>query len=370
MEGRSIDAIWNRGLARGRSSYRGRVARWKSKRWHIAQSSVAAAVAWLIASEVLGHDVPVFAAVAAVVSLGTSYGQRLRRVVEVTVGVALGVFLADLLVATLGAGWWQLGVVVGLAMSVALLLDGGTMLLSQAAIQGVFVVGLLPGAGASLTRWTDALVGGAVALAAATLVPSAPLRRPREQAAVVLRKQAELLRGAADVILDGDAERGLELLADARSTDPLVRELKAAADEGMAVVASSPFRVRHGPGIRRMVDMVSPMDRAIRSTRVLMRQVAVAAYHRRPVPASYAALANDLAHAVDVVAAELDAHQVPVAARSFLVRVGLDTGRVERSPEMTGDVVLAQLRSIVVDLLMLTGMDQLEATDALPPPPR
>jgi hypothetical protein len=61
---------------------------------------------------------------------------------------------------------------------------------------------------------------------------------------------------------------------------------------------------------------------------------------------------------------------MPVAARSFLVRVGLDSGRVERSPEMTGDVVLAQLRSIVVDLLMLTGMGQLEATDTLPPPPR
>ena len=370
MDAPPIDALWNRGLARGRSSFRGRVARWRSKRWHIAQCAVAAAVAWLVAAEVLGHDVPVFAPIAAVVSLGTSYGQRLRRVAEVTVGVAVGVLLADLLVAGLGAGWWQLGVIVGLAMTVALLLDGGALLVNQAAIQSVFVVALLPGTGASLTRWTDALVGGAVALVAATLVPAAPLRRPREQAAVVLRKQAQLLRGAAEVMLDGDAERGLELLAEARSTDPLVRELKAAADEGMAVVASSPFRVRHRPGIRRMADMVSPLDRGIRSTRVLMRQVAVAAYHERPVPASYAALARDLAHAVDVVAAELDTDRVPVAARSFLVRVGAESGVVERSPEMTADVVLAQLRSIVVDLLMLTGMGQLEATDALPPPPR
>ncbi|WP_341242047.1 FUSC family protein [uncultured Nocardioides sp.] len=370
MAAAPIDELWNRGLARGRSSYRGRVARWKTKRWHIAQCAVAAAVAWLVASELLGHSVPVFAPIAAVVSLGTSYGQRLRRVAEVTVGVAVGVGLADLLVAGLGAGWWQLGVIVGLAMTAAVLLDGGTLLVNQAAIQSIFVVALLPGTGESLTRWSDALVGGAVALLAATVVPAAPLRRPREQAAVVLRKQADLLRGAAEVIIDGDAEHGLELLAEARSTDPLLRELKAAADEGMAVVASSPFRVRHRPEIRRMVDVVSPLDRAIRSTRVLMRQVAVAAYHRRPVPSSYAELARDLAHAVDVVAAELDTDRMPVAARSFLVRVGLDSGRVERSPEMTGDVVLAQLRSIVVDLLMLTGMGQLEATDTLPPPPR
>jgi hypothetical protein len=31
-------------------------------------------------------------------------------------------------------------------------------------------------------------------------------------------------------------------------------------------------------------------------------------------------------------------------------------------------VVLAQVRAVVADLLMLTGMSQLESTDALPPP--
>ena len=74
MAAAPIDELWNRGLARGRSSYRGRVARWKTKRWHIAQCAVAAAVAWLVASELLGHSVPVFAPIAAVVSLGDSSG--------------------------------------------------------------------------------------------------------------------------------------------------------------------------------------------------------------------------------------------------------------------------------------------------------
>jgi uncharacterized membrane protein YgaE (UPF0421/DUF939 family) len=39
-----------------------------------------------------------------VVSLGTSYGQRLRAVAEVTAGVALGVLLADLLAILIGSG--------------------------------------------------------------------------------------------------------------------------------------------------------------------------------------------------------------------------------------------------------------------------
>ena len=35
---------------------------------------------------------------------------------------------------------------------------------------------------------------------------------------------------------------------------------------------------------------------------------------------------------------------------------------------LAAEVILAQLRSVVVDLLLLTGMDQMESTDALPPP--
>lgn len=370
MDARAVDEVLARGLTRGRSSYRARVARFRAKRWQVAQCAVAAAVAWLLATEVLGHDVPVFAPIAAVLSLGTSYGQRLRRVAEVTAGVAIGVLFADLLVALIGAGWWQLGVVVALAMSVAVLADGGNLLVNQAAIQSVFVVALLPGTGASFTRWTDALVGGAVALVAATVVPAAPLRRPREQAAVVLRKEAHLLRGAAEVMLDGDAGHGMDLLADARSTETLIRELEAAAAEGMAVVSSSPFRVRHRSGIRRMSELVTPLDRSMRSTRVLVRQVAVAAYHRRAVPPSYAALARDLAGAVDVMVEELREDRMPVAARPALLAVGTGSGSVERAEEMTAEVVLGLLRSVTADLLMLTGYGALEASDALPPPPR
>ena len=208
-----------------------------------------------------------------------------------------------------------------------------------------------------------------MALVAATVVPAAPLRRPREQAAVVVRKVADLLRAAADVMVDGEVEPALDLLADARSTDYLIRELQLAADEGLAVVASSPFRVRHRPGVRRMAELVDPLDRALRSTRVLVRHTAVAAYHRRPVPHAYAVLARELADAVDEVAEELHADRMAVDARPALLAVGFATGQVERSAVLSAEVVLAQLRGVIADMLLLTGLDSLEASDALPPPP-
>lgn len=358
------------GRQRGRRSLAQRVGRFRDKRWQIAQCAVAAGVAWFIAAEVLGHDVPVFAPIAAVLSLGTSYAQRLRRVTEVTAGVAVGVFLGDLLVASVGSGAWQIALVVALAMTAAVLLDAGTLFITQAAVQALFVAALVPGTGDSLVRWSDALVGGVVALVAATVVPSAPLRRPREQAGLVLLKVAELLRAAAEVMTDGDAERGLDLLADARSTDHLVRRLQAAADEGMAVVASSPFRIRHRSGIRRMVDIVDPLDRALRSTRVLVRQVAVGAYRRRPVPSAYAMVASDLADVIDEMAGELGNDDLDQELRAALISIARATSQVERADDMTAEVVLAQLRSVIADLLMLTGLSALEATDAIPPPPR
>jgi uncharacterized membrane protein YgaE (UPF0421/DUF939 family) len=324
-------------------------------------------VAWWFAQHVVGHPTPFFAPIAAVVSLGTSYGQRLRRVAEVTIGVALGVFGGDLLVRTIGTGPWQVALVVGLAMTVAILLDSGQIFVIQAAVQSIVVTTLLPDPGAAFTRWTDALVGGGVALVAATVVPAAPLRRPREQAAQVLRKVRDLLQAAADVMVDGEAERALDLLAEARATDHLIRELQDAADEGLDVVASSPFRVRHGPGLRKMAELVEPLDRALRGTRVLVRRTAVAAYLRQQIPHSHALLTVDLAAAVEVVATELDADRMAEAARPALLSVGNASAQVERSDDLSAEVILAQVRSVVADLLVLTGMDPFEATDALPP---
>lgn len=366
MDAHPLDRLWQR----GRTSMKVRVRRLRSKSFAIAQCSIAAGVAWFLAREVFDHPTPFFAPIAALVCLGTSYGQRLRRVVEVCIGVAVGVLIADLLLYAVGTGWWQLTLIVALAMASAFLLDGGPLLVTQSGVQAIVVATLVPSSGQALVRWTDALIGGAVALVAATVVPAAPLRRPREQAADVVRKISDLLRAAADVMTDGEVEPALDLLTDARATDYLIRELQAAADEGLSVVASSPFRIRHKGEVRLMAELVEPLDRALRSTRVLVRRTAVAAHHRRRVPASYPVLCRDLADAADAVAAELRDNRMAVDARVELLRVARATGAVERTDDLSVEVVLAQIRSVIADLLVLTGLDPLESTDALPPTSR
>jgi hypothetical protein len=64
------------------------------------------------------------------------------------------------------------------------------------------------------------------------------------------------------------------------------------------------------------------IDRALRSTRVLVRRTAVAAYRHREVPRSYALLCRDLGDAADEVADELMADRMAVDARPALLAVG------------------------------------------------
>ena len=354
-------------FSRGKVSLRQRRARLRAKAWQIGQCAIAAGIAWTLASDVLGHETPFFAPIAAVVSLGTSYGQRLRRVAEVTVGVAIGVFVGDLLTHWLGSGGWQMALIVSLAMSTALLLGQGVLFVNQAAVQAIVVSTLVPSAGAAFIRWTDALIGGAVALVAAAVVPRAPLRRPREQAGAVVRKISVLLRAAAQGIVDGNVERSLAVLEDARSTDELVVELRAASDEGLSVVRSSPFRRRHRGRVRAMAELVEPLDFALRNTRVLVRRVAVASYRREPIPPAYAKMLEDLAECTDAIANELGEDRAATAVRDRLVALGRATSQMERSSDLSAEVVLAQVRSLVADLLAVTGMDPLAATDQIPP---
>ncbi|WP_242498312.1 FUSC family protein [Nocardioides glacieisoli] len=351
---------------RSRTSLRARVARLRAKGWVIGQCAIAAGVAWWLAADVFDHTLPFFAPIAAVVSLGMSYGQRQRRVAEVTVGVALGVLLGDVTTHLIGSGGLQIALIVAAGMSIALLLDAGQLLIIQAAVQGIVVAALAPAPGDAFLRWTDALIGGAVALVAATVVPRAPLRRPRDQAAVVVRKIAELLRCAADRLGDGDVERALAMLRDARSTDVLIAELRAASEEGLSVVSSSPFRRRHGEHQRQLADLVEPLDVALRNTRVVVRRVAVANYRREPVPPSYAALMRDLAVLAERVADELVADRMATAVIDDLIALGRATADVEHSADLSAEVILAQVRSIIADLLALCGMDPLEATDTIP----
>src|SRR6476660_5814026 len=152
------------------------------------QAGCAAGIAWLIAHDLMGHRTPFFAPIAAVIVLGVSVGQRLRRAVELVVGVALGIGVGDLLIWWIGTGPVQIAAGVFLAMVTAVFLGGSPTVVGQAASSAVLVATLAPPQhGIYFSRFFDALVGGLTGvLVMALLLPLNPLRHIQRAAGPAL----------------------------------------------------------------------------------------------------------------------------------------------------------------------------------------
>ena len=356
-----------RAARRSRRSVRERLDRLRQRSFLILQCALAGATAWWIAKDLLGHPQPFFAPVAAIVALGLSFGQRLRRVTEVVIGVAIGVFIGDLFVQLFGSGVWQVAVVAMASMSIAALLGAGVLLTTQSGVQAVIITTLVAQPGVALGRWLDAVVGGAIALVAATVVPASPLRKPRAQAASVVADIAAVLHDTARALDRRDDVLARDTLQRARDSERGLDVLRSLSAEGVAVVRLSPFRRRHLPSVQAIADLLEPLDRAIRNIRVLVRRASVAIWSEEPVPGSYVRLISELADVTDDIAAELKERRLPVGARDPLAAIGRASARTAGAhPMLSAEVMRAQVRSTIVDLLMLTGLTYDEAHARVP----
>jgi uncharacterized membrane protein YgaE (UPF0421/DUF939 family) len=327
---------------------------------------VAAALAWSLARFVVGHPTPFFAPVAAIVSLGLGYGRRLRRVAEVTVGVALGVLIGDLFVHAFGPGPWQLLVVVGLAMCIAVLLDASPLLVTQAGVQSAIIVALAPTPQVGFGRWLDAVCGGLVALVVAAVVPRTPLRRPRLAASRVLQDLSGWLEEAAYAVRERDVDRAYAVLDRARDSDQRIADVRSAAEDGLSVAASSPWRRGHREDMRAVAQLAVPLDRAVRNTRVLLRRVTVVVRRGERLPDPTLGLLDDLAAITAALATDVERRQPTGEVREGLVDVAQRSSRIAIGVSLSADVVLAQVRSLVVDLLQVTGLGDREALELVP----
>lgn len=345
---------------------RRRLGRLRTRWVFLVQIGIGVLVAWLVASRLLGHANPFFAPVTAILCLGLTYGQRLRRIVEVTVGVAIGVLVGDLFVKLLGAGPVQMAVVVVLAMAIAIVVSSGQLLVIQAGVQSVFIVALVASQSAAFSRWLDAVVGGLVALVIGVVAPTSPVRRPRAEAARTVRAVSSTLRDVVAALRRRDRVLASAALDGARSIEEQLGELRTAASEGVAVVRQSPLLRGHTPVAEAAAALVVPLDRCVRNLRVLARRASVAIARDEPVPDHYVDLVETLADAADDLARILDEHTLPSAARAVLERVAGLSARVDPAAGLSAEMIRGQVRSIVVDLLVVAGLDDDDALQLVP----
>jgi uncharacterized membrane protein YgaE (UPF0421/DUF939 family) len=365
LELRAFD-LSDRTVRRGEASAVRRIERWRQRAFMIVQCAVTAGLAWLIASLLLGHEVPYFAAAAAILVLGVAYGQRLRRGVDVAIGVTLGVALGDLWLVLFGAGVWQVVLVCAIAMSLATLVGAGPLITTQAGANSIAVLVMAPSPIYGFERWLDAVIGSTLALLVATVAPSGPLRKPGEVAAKVVAGMAETLEGAADALAANDEHAASAVLDQVQATEKALATFDVVAAEGLEVVRYSPFRRRQLGLAIALADLHEPLDHASRNLRVLVRRCVVAVWRGDQVPKAYQDLIRRLAEASRLIAKELAEHRLPTAARDQLREIAETSAHLSLTESMSAVVILAQTRSMVADMMQLTGIEYADARELIP----
>jgi uncharacterized membrane protein YgaE (UPF0421/DUF939 family) len=353
-----------------RAAPRRAFTRLRVRMWPIVQTAGAAVAAWYLAKLILGSERPVFASIAAVISLGATYGQREERTVELVGGVVVGIAVADLLVRAIGTGPVQVGVLVVLAMSAAVLLGGGPMLVTEAAVSAIILASLEPApSGLSADRLIEALTGGFVALAFSSLVfPLNPQLHAGRAAQAVFSKLGRTLQEVAAALAAADGDRAAAALRAARELDEEMRELDEALRAARETARSSPLRRRARDELDHYAQGARHIDFAVRNARVLARQVARYLRGGWTAPRELPEAVRQLALAVWALAAEFDEpgrrselrlHASNAAARALATH--------EPGADLPLSEIVGQVRSTAVDLvraseaLASTGEDRSDA---------
>ena len=353
---------------RSRASARARADDLRSVARSILQVMLAATVAWIVATELVGHPQPFFAPVAAIITLGLTVGERGRRAFELALGVTLGIAIGDLVITAIGVGWWQLAVVVGFTMSVARLLGSGVMFAQQAAVSAALVATLQPPTeGVTFARAVDALIGAGVALIVGALVfPIHPGRLVREAAAPVLEELAAVLDDLADALERRDRGQVQAALDRARDIDALERDFVDAVEVGRDAARMAPPRRRALGTVDAYADAFTQVDLAVRNVRVLARGARRAIDLEDNVPPEICTALRALAAAVRALHEALEDPEREEAVRVHALRAaGASAEVLERTGNLSATVMVGQIRSTAVDLLRGSGMTYEEAAEAV-----
>jgi uncharacterized membrane protein YgaE (UPF0421/DUF939 family) len=333
----------------------------------VVEATLAAAVAWALAVDLLKHQQAFFAPASALIVLGVTRGQRLQRAAEIVIGVAVGILLADLITSALGRqSIAAIVVLTALSLTAAILLGGGPILAVQATVSAVYVaVVAVPDHTLGLSRFTDALVGGAVALVVNQLpLHRNPVRVLLGEAGQLFDRLSTVQLETADALQRHDPSAAQPALEKARGTDAEVAKFREAIDVGYDAIRLDPWqRRRRQPLFERYEHLAQQLDYAVRNTRVLARNVVAFTRTDAPTPEPLPAAIRELAQAVRALSVD-DSNEVHEHA---LNAVRMASSALEPGVPLAVMGIVWQVRSTAVDLLLGTGMELaavLDLTDA------
>jgi uncharacterized membrane protein YgaE (UPF0421/DUF939 family) len=345
--------------------------RLRGRMWPILQTAAAAVAAWYLALALLGGDRPLFAPIAAVIALGATVGQRGQRAVELVGGVILGILVADLIVAAIGTGPWQAGVMVVLAMGSAVALGGRELLVAEAAVSAILIA-TLPGAGGfPPERFLEALIGGGVALLASVMLfPPDPALLVGRALNRLFADLGRTLGDTAAALEHGDlevaerAQEGAQALA-----AHLVEVRREQLDLRETVRFALPRRGARSQ-LERIERSLGAVDYATRDAAVLARNALRFLRAGAIAPEPLHEAVHALADAVWELAASYDDERRVERVRELALGAATQaSGLAEDARDLRLAEVVTPVRSVAVDLVRaaesVSGVEEAPRTDEL-----
>jgi uncharacterized membrane protein YgaE (UPF0421/DUF939 family) len=340
----------------------------------VVEGTAAATVAWLIATRLLDHPRPFFAPAAALIVLGQARGQRTLRAVEVVLGVAGGVLLADIVAQALGPRTTlTILTIVLVTLTVAVAIGASTVVIVQMSVSALYVAVVTPGTNTVVPfRFVDALVGGGVALVASQLArPRNPMAALAGETRPIFEEVAGVMEQAATALEQHDEAAARAALARARAADAVAEQLRTAVSAAREALWVDVHRRRRLNRVLTVEQATGQLDYLVRNTRVLARAaVGLSRLPAEPPPLLVEAL-RSLAVAVRSVeqAMTSDLTGDEDAAQRHAERaegLALDSLRTARQL-LTSDaplpvvMIVGQLRASTIDLLRAAGSDDVRS---------
>lgn len=362
-------------------SVESRIQRVRKRAFTIIQVAVAAGLAYWVARTLFDHPAPFFAPITVVIILGLTGGDRIRRALELSLGVTVGVGLGDLLVHYLPGGAWQIPLIVAISLLVASFLSKSPLVSNQVAIGSILIATILPPGteGGGPDRMIDAFVGSVIGLATIALLPSSPLHSGRQEVSKILGITSSVLDDVA-VSLDSPADsalgKGLDKALDAvHNTQPDIDRMISAAKVGKEVSNISPLMWGVRRRVRSLERILPAVENAMRNTRVIARRALVLSQDGDAVSTRLVNIVDELADVAATLSDVFDsrteaneAQDIPELVRRLqVIGARSDMSVISDDGVLSEYVILAQARSITADLLEVCGWSRESALAALAP---
>lgn len=285
----------------------------------VLKTAVAAVVAWGICILIIPQQVPVFAAIAAIIVVQPSVNQSFASALQRSAGVIVGVLVAYFAALVFGSPSWLILVAIVASLLIAWALRFPQSSTVQVPISAMLVLSIGAATpGYAIDRIIETIIGAAIGVVVNWLiVPPVALQPAHEAVARLGTEISALLESLAGVLTaesDAEGER-YRVLVEARLLAPMRSKAAAAVETATESLRFNPRRSAHRDALdrdRELLAMLSVLVTRVTGMARALHDHFDETLHTEPMAAGIAEELRRAAHDLRLVMqnADLPGHDV------------------------------------------------------------